>query len=166
LSLHHIPPLRYHRDSMMSRAAPHRSPGNLTGHVHVHARSGGRWRRGWLLASVSFVALIVLLIRPGSNPGGWGWRGVEVQTPPPLETLGVPSAGHVPLALTGPRGITIVASFQEGRQRFGQIVEPGTPGPAGSGLRPGAGPTAVVLQPAYLVAHGPFDVRAPPAGRA
>ena len=98
--------------------------------------------------------------------GGAGWGGVEARAGMPLETLGVPSAGHAPLALTGPRGISIAASLHEGRHRFGQIVEPGTQGLAGGGLRPGAGVMAVVVQPAYLAAHGPFAVRAPPTGTA
>jgi len=118
------------------------------------------------MVATTTLLLTVLLLGPGRGADGSGWGGIAARAGTPLETLGVSSAGHAPLALTGPRGITIAASLQEGRQRFGQIVEPGAPGLAGGGLRPGTGPTAVVLQPAYLAAHGPFDVRAPPAGPA
>jgi hypothetical protein len=115
------------------------------------------------MVAATTLMLTVLLLGPGRGTEGAGWGSVESRAGTPLETLGVPSAGHAPLALTGPRGISIAASLQEGRQRFGQIVEPGTPGLAGGGLRPGAGVMPVVVQPAYLAAHSPFAVRAPPA---
>jgi hypothetical protein len=155
---------------MSSHAVSQEQPGPAMSHRPRHDHLACQWRPRWrpntaaiLMVAATTLMLTVFLLGPGRGADGSGWGSAEAQAGTPLETLGVPSAGHVPLALTGPRGITIAASLNEGRQRFGQMVEPGTPGLAGGGLRPGTGPTAIVLQPAYLTAHGPFDVRAPPA---
>jgi hypothetical protein len=125
-----------------------------------------RWQPGALtavLAAVTIPLLIVLLAGPGRSFDGAGWSTTEARAGTPLEMLAVPSSGQVPLALTGPRGITVVASLQEGRQRLGQVVEPGAPGLVGGGNGPGAGLTPIVARPAYLVARGLLAVRAPPA---
>jgi hypothetical protein len=119
-----------------------------------------------VMVAATTVMLTILLLRPGSPPDGAGWGGTEARAGTPLESFGVPSAGHPPLALTGPRGIVIAASLHDGRQRFGQIVEPGTSGLSGGGHGLGAGLPAVVPPPAHLVAHGHFAVRAPPVARA
>jgi hypothetical protein len=118
-----------------------------------------------LLVAVTIPLLIVLLAWPGRSYDGAGWSTTAARAGTPLESLGVPSSGHVPLALTGPRGITVVAGIQEGRQRFGHVVEPGAPSLVAGSNGPGAGLTPIVVPPAFLVARGLLAVRAPPTTR-
>jgi hypothetical protein len=124
-----------------------------------HARPAP-WRLArWPVTSVAAILLAACL---SCLVGGSGHPASDTRIPTPLESIGAPPPGQVPLALTGPRSLAVAVSLQEGRQRFGQIVEPGELGRVDGVSEPGAGLTPVEARPAYLVAYGPLAARAPP----
>src|SRR4051812_2841398 len=93
-------------------------PGIAMSHQPCHDRRACyrslRWRPSAvtaLLVAVTIPLLIVLLAGPGRSSDGTGWSTTDARAGTPLESLGVPSSGQVPLALTGPRGITVVAGI-------------------------------------------------------
>jgi hypothetical protein len=114
------------------------------------------------------LAVAVLLLVACVNGIGVGpdWSSSAARVSAPRQSIGETRPGQLPLALTGPRGITIAAGISDGRQRAGQGVEPGTPDVVVHGASPNDGLPPAAPLPAYLAAHGPFDVRAPPAALA
>jgi hypothetical protein len=118
------------------------------------------------------LAAIAVLVPGGGSSlygGGVGWHswlGAETSVPTPLESLGASRPLRDSLALTGARGISIVAGAPEGRQRASLEVEPGAQSQIGRDRGHGDGLSIVAPRPALLVARGVFAVRAPPAVRA
>src|SRR5262245_12194213 len=83
------------------------------------ARPRGRLRAAPVV-SVAVASLIPRALLLGVGKAANVWGGAEARASTPQQTLGVPGAGQEPLALTGPRGITVAAGLHEGRQRFAQ----------------------------------------------
>ena len=154
--------------TLARRPQPPRSEvGRAARHGLPTRRRDARW---CLIASIILLAAIAVLGPGGTfscgGVGGQGWLVAETSVPTPPESVGASGPRHDPIALTGARGITIVAGAPEGRQRASLEVEPGAQSPIGRDRGHGDGPSIVAARPALLVAGGLFAVRAPPAVRA
>jgi hypothetical protein len=94
--------------------------------------------------------------------GGLPWGGSVASSPSPVEAFGAPASAPQPIALTGPRSLAIVAGLGEGRQKPGQLVEPGRSSfsPPAASLPDGA--AIIQPRPSLVLARGLLAVRAPP----
>jgi hypothetical protein len=150
--------------------------------MHHRPRHDRPARRRCLGALGVVLTVVVLAMLGGSVVGsagwggsvirsaGWGgsvirsagWGSAETRVPTPPESVGAPAPGHSHIALTGPRGITIVAGLGEVRQRAGQVVEADATRLASSGAGPGAGLSLLAPRPLHLAIRGLLAARAPP----
>jgi hypothetical protein len=145
---------------MSSHAVSQEQPGTLMGRLYHHDRPARRRPSLWQLMVVAALLVVACVNGIGVGPD-WSSSAARVSTP--LQSIGEFRPGQLPLALTGPRGITMAAGISDGRQRAGHGVEPGMPDVIVHGGSPSDGLPPAAARPAYLAAHGPFDVRAPPA---
>jgi hypothetical protein len=128
-----------------------------------HGRPACRWRLGAIGAAVMVTLLIGLAVSFGS---GLTRSGAEQSGSTPLEASGAPAHGPRSVALTGPRGIAIVAGSSDGRQRVSQLVEPGTASLAGAGPGESASSAVDGRRSPHLALRGLLAVRAPPGQHA
>jgi len=78
------------------------------------------------------------------------------------ETFSAPASPPQPIALSGPRGLALVAGLGEGRQRTGQLVEPGASLFTASIAGHRDGQADSQPRPPLALTHGLLTVRAPP----
>lgn len=94
--------------------------------------------------------------------GGLAWGSSVPPSPSPSEAFGAPASTPQPIALTGPRTLALVAGLGDGRQRTGQLVEPGDSSLAPPALAPHDSVAVARPQPSLVLARGLLAVRAPP----
>jgi hypothetical protein len=134
----------------------------------------GAWRRPWRPRWWLGASVLLLVVLATAGPGGAVGSGLagllrlppDASAAPPLEAIGATEGLRDVLALTGPRGISVAVGLPDGRQRTGQLVEPGAEHPGGAGAPSGRGPSLAVPRPVLLVVRGLFAGRGPPAARA
>lgn len=115
---------------------------------------------GWRLGAIGLLMAAVLL---AGLSGGAGRAITETPLTLASEALGAPAPLSYPVAITGTRGLSVVAGLSEGRQRASQPLDAPTPHLPGTGLAAGGATVAVVApRPPHLVLRGLNAVRAPP----
>ena len=95
--------------------------------------------------------------------GGPAWGSDRAGSGPvAVEVFGSPASAPQPIALTGPRGLVLIAGLGDGRLRTGQLVEPGGTSFAALGTTLRAGVDDAQARPPFVLTRGQRTVRAPP----
>ena len=123
-----------------------------------HHQSASRPVHGVL----TLLATVLVLVCLELSFGGFSWGSSVPPSPLPSEAFGAPATVPQPIALTGPRSLALVAGLGEGRQRTGQLVEPGEPSVAPSAASLHDSVAVAQLRPSLMLACGLLAVRAPP----
>lgn len=111
---------------------------------------------------LTVLATGLILLSVELSLGGLGWGNSAPSGPSTAEAFGAPASTPQPIALTGPRTLALLAGPGDGRQRTGQLVEPGDSSLVPPALAAYDGATVAPPRPSLMLARGLLAVRAPP----